>query len=192
VSFVHHHEAEGGSSRPSTPRSGIATAFAAIIRFWALVGGAIVFALVAMTAASAILNLAFNKPIPGDYELVKHFIAIAIFTFLPYCQLTGANVTVDIFTEGMSERAKSAMLVFSSLLAIFFSIVLLRQMSLGFHDYLRFPETTATLHLPLWTAFPPILISLALLLVAAILSAMDGLRGMRRGIEPQHPLPVNE
>jgi TRAP-type C4-dicarboxylate transport system permease small subunit len=137
-----------------------------------------------MTAASAISNLLFHKPIPGDYELVKHFIAVAIFTFLPYCQLTGANVTVDIFTEGMSERAKSAMVVFSSLLAVILSLVLLRQMSLGFADYVRFPEETATLHVPLWTAFPPMLFSLLLLLTAALITGVEALQGIRRGTAP--------
>ncbi len=77
-----------------------------------------------LTAASAISNLLVDRPFPGDYELTKHFIAVAIFAFLPYCQLTGANVTVDIFTEGMSERAKAAMVAFSSLFAIAFALLL--------------------------------------------------------------------
>jgi len=152
-----------------------------VIRYWALLGGLIIAGLVLLTAASAISNLIWDKPIPGDYELTKHFIAIAIFTFLPYCQLTGANVTVDIFTEGMSARARSAMVAFASLFAIAFSLLLLRQMSLGFEDYLRYPETTATLGLPLWTAFPPILFSLVLLLAAAVITLVEGWRGFRDG-----------
>jgi len=132
-----------------------------------------------LTAASALSNIFLNRPIPGDYELVKHFVAIAIFTFLPYCQLAGANVTVDIFTEGMSDRAKAAMAVFSALFAVALSLILLRQMSLGFRDYLRYPEMTATLHLPLWTAFPPILVSLFLLLVASLITIVEGFRAMR-------------
>jgi TRAP-type C4-dicarboxylate transport system permease small subunit len=157
-----------------------------VIRTWALIGGLILVALMLMTAASAASNLIFNRPFEGDYEVMKHFIAIAIFCFLPYCQLTGANVTVDIFTENMSERAKSAMLAFSSLFAIVFAAVLLRQMSYGLVGYIRFPETTAALHIPLWTAFPPALVSLALLLVAAVITLIEGVRGMRR---PQVPPP---
>jgi len=136
-------------------------------------------ALVLVTAASALSNLLFNVPFAGEYELAKHFVGIAIFTFLPYCQLTGANVTVDIFTEGFGPRAKAAMLLLSSLLAAAFAILLFRQMSLGFGDYLRYPEETATLHIKLWTAFPPILVSLVLLLIAALLTAHDGWRTLR-------------
>lgn len=130
--------------------------------------------LAGMTAVSALSNIVLGRPIPADYELTKHFVAIAIFTFLPYCQLTGSNVTVDIFTEGMSERAKAAMVAFSSLFAIAFALLLLRQMWLGFLSYLQYPEVTPVLHLPLWTAFPPILVSLALLLMASLITAYEG------------------
>jgi TRAP-type C4-dicarboxylate transport system permease small subunit len=158
----------------------------ATIRYWALAGGLMLAVLVVITAFSATSNVFFGKPFTGEYELAKHFVAIAIFTFLPYCQLTGANVTVDIFTEGMGHRAKSAMLAFSSLFALAFALLLLWRMSLGFGDYLRYPEMTPTLHVPLWTAFPPILLSLVLLVAASLITARDGWRGMRGKIaEPQ-------
>jgi len=194
VSFVHHADDESGpSGARSFKRRGLNALLAAIIKYWALAGGAVIVALVLLTAASALSNIAVNRPIPGDYELVKHFIAVAIFAFLPYCQLTGANVTVDLFTEQMSDRAKSAMLAFSSLLAIILALVLLRQMSYGFADYLHYPETTATLRLPLWTAFPPILVSLALLLVAGMMTGFEGIRGMLgRAPAPPHPPTVME
>ncbi len=163
-----------------------------VIRWWALLGGFILVALTVMTAASTFSNLLFNKPFPGDYELMKHFVAIAIFCFLPYCQLTGANVTVDIFTEGMSERAKAAMLSFSSLFAVIFAVVLFRQMYLGFLDYMRYPETTALLHIPLWTAFPPALISLFLLFVAGVTTLIEGVHDVAWGQPPPRQAPPVE
>ncbi len=179
MSFA-YQEDKGGAlrSRPSVQwQPGWLRLSAAVIRGWALIGGLILAALMLMTAASAASNLVFNKPFQGDYELMKHFVAVAVFCFLPYCQLTGANVTVDIFTENVSERAKSAMLAFSSLFAIVFAAVMLRQMSLGWASYMEYPETTASLHIPLWTAFPPALFSLALLLIAAVITLVQGVRG---------------
>jgi TRAP-type C4-dicarboxylate transport system permease small subunit len=181
MSFA-YQEDEGGvrGPHPSFDRQpGWLRLLKAVIRVWALVGGFILAALTLMTAASAVSNLLFGRPITGDYEMMKHFVAIAIFCFLPYCQLTGANVTVDIFTERASERAKAAMLAFASLFAIVFALVMLRQMSLGLQGYLEYPETTATLHIPLWTAFPPALVSLFLLLVAALITFVEGIRGFR-------------
>lgn len=183
------HPAEGGDEPP--PPAGRARwiiVLATVIRFWALLGGAITLALSLMTALSALSNIVFARPFSPDHELVKHFIAIAIFMFLPYCQLTGSNVTVDIFTEGMSERGKSAMVAFSSLFALAFSLLMLRQMYLGFFSYLRFPEVTPVLRLPLWTAFPPILASLALLAAAALITLLDGWQGFRSGRRSAQPL----
>lgn len=183
------HPAEGGDEPP--PPAGRARwiiVLATVIRFWALLGGSITLALSLMTALSALSNIVFARPFSPDHELVKHFIAIAIFMFLPYCQLTGSNVTVDIFTEGMSERGKSAMVAFSSLFALAFSLLMLRQMYLGFFSYLRFPEVTPVLRLPLWTAFPPILASLALLAAAALITLLDGWQGFRSGRRSAQPL----
>jgi TRAP-type C4-dicarboxylate transport system permease small subunit len=180
MSFAYTEDRGGVSGpRPAQWRPGWLRVTAAVIRFWALIGGLILTGVMLMTAASALSNLFFNKPFEGDYEVTQHFIAIAVFCFLPYCQLTGANVTVDIFTENVSERAKAAMVAFSSLFAIAFSIIMLRQMSYGFASYMQYPETTATLRIPLWTAFPPALFSLALLLIAAVITLIQGWRGMR-------------
>jgi TRAP-type C4-dicarboxylate transport system permease small subunit len=188
VSFVHRAEAGAGERWPASPggESRPIQVLRTVIKWCALAGGAVLVLLVLITAFSATSNVFLGKPFTGEYELAKHFVAIAIFTFLPYCQLTGANVTVDIFTEGMSERAKSAMLAFSSLFALAFALLLLWRMSLGFRDYVRYPEMTPTLHLPLWTAFPPILVSLALLAAASLITLYEGWRGMRGLAAPPH------
>lgn len=159
-------EEDGGGVSPFM-QGRLARAVRTAVRWWALVGGILTLALALMTAASAVSNIFTGQPFAADYELVKHVIAVAIFMFLPYCQITGSNVTVDIFTESMSEWKKNAMAAFSSLFAIAFSLLLLVQMYGGFKSYIRFQEVTPVLKLPLWTAFPPILLSLALLLLAA-------------------------
>jgi TRAP-type C4-dicarboxylate transport system permease small subunit len=182
----------GGIARdPNRPALGgalgqIERAARALIRMWAVLGGVIILVLVVITSLSALSNLAFDRPYIGEYEIAKHFVGIAIFTFLPYCQLTAANVTVDIFTDSMGLRAKTWMKFFSGVMALTFSLVLIRQMSIGFGDYIRYPEETATLHIPLWTAFPPILVSLTLWAVASIITIAEcrvALRGNRGGAQ---------
>lgn len=152
----------------------------AAIRAWALFGGLVLLGLVVMTAASALSNLFFNRPFPGDYELVKHGVAIAAFAFLPYAQLTYANVTVDLFTERAGPRAKSAAAFLASLIAILVAAVLLRQMWLGMLDYMAYREAMMSLPIPLWTAFPPALISLALVMLAGTITAAEAFGAMRQ------------
>jgi TRAP-type C4-dicarboxylate transport system permease small subunit len=171
--------AEG--SEPSAPptRTVVGALVVKVVRWWALAGGILTLGLALMTAASAVSNVTTGRPFAADHELVKHVIAIAIFMFLPYCQITSSNVTVDVFTEAMGERGKQAMAALSSLFAIAFSLLLLVQMSSGFHSYVRYPEVTPVLRMPLWTAFPPILASLALLLLASLVTLAASWRAMR-------------
>lgn len=165
-------EGRGGFAR-------VAAVVSAVVTGWAVLGGLLLVALALMTAASAASNLLFAKPWAPETELTRYTIGIVVFMMLPYCQLVGANVTVDIFTEGMGPRTKAVMAAFASLFAIAFAALLLRQMSLGLEGYRRFVEVTPVLKIPLWTAFPPILASLALLLLAALLTFADGIRTMR-------------
>jgi len=170
-------------SRPSADKSGWARLIGlarSIIRYWALVGGFVLVALVVMTGTSAILNLLFNKPFPGDFEIVKHGVAIAAFAFLPYCQLSHANVTVTIFTERASERTKSLMVLLASLIAAVAAVAIFRQMWLGMLDYIQYGEAMVSVPIKLWTAFPPALVSLILLFVAALITAGEAWIGVRR------------
>jgi TRAP-type C4-dicarboxylate transport system permease small subunit len=151
-----------------------------VIRTWALLGGLVLIALVVFTAAGAISNLLYNKPFTAEYDLAKYGVAIAAFAFLPYCQITYSNVTVDIFTERASKRAKAAMVVLSSVIAAAFAVLLFHQMWLGMFDFIEYREVMISIQIPLWTAFPPALVSLALLFVAAFMTASEGIRDMRR------------
>lgn len=156
---------------------GLARAF---IRLWAIAGGLLVIAIVLMTASSVVSGFVFGKPFPGDFELVELGIAIAAFAFLPYCQLTGSNVTVDIFTAWASQRLIEGFRLVSGILAAGFSALLLVQMSDGMQYYREYGETTYILELPIWWAFPPILFSLGLLFVASMITILEAWNGVRR------------
>ena len=152
------------------------------IRYWALAGGLVVVALVVMAGASAGSNLLFNRPFLGDFELTKHGVAIAAFAFLPYTQLTYGNVTVDIFTERAGPRARAAMTLLASIIAACVALLLARQMWFGMIDYMVYREVMQSLRLPLWTAFPPALVSLGLLFVASLITAGEAIHGLRTGV----------
>ncbi|MGH6902063.1 MAG: TRAP transporter small permease subunit, partial [Geminicoccaceae bacterium] len=72
----------------------------------ALIGGAILFALTLLTVVSVAGRAVFSAPIPGDFELVEVGMAVAIFAFLPYCQIVRGNVIVDLFTAKASPRTR--------------------------------------------------------------------------------------
>ncbi len=153
-----------------------------LIEGWALLGGLVLLGLALMTSVSAIGTF-FGAPVPGDFELTEVGIAIAVFAFLPYCQLVGANVTADIFTQALSPRIVGLLEALWALLAFGFGLLLLWRTSAGLLDYRHYEETTAILNFPIWIAFVPAVASLALLVAAAWMSFIAALRRRARRVE---------
>jgi TRAP-type C4-dicarboxylate transport system permease small subunit len=150
-----------------------------IIEAWALAGGLLLLAVVLVNVASLAGNIAINQPVPGDFEVVEVGVAVSVFMFLPYCQLTGANVTADIFTAWAGPRLLAMLAFIASVVALIVAVLLLWRMSNGLIDYRQYREVTTIYQFPIWYAFIPILISLALLVVACVITLLHAMRGVR-------------
>ena len=157
-----------------------------IIEGWALLGGALLVIIALMNTWSIISLAVLGFPVPGDFELVQMGVAVVAFSFLPYCQLKGANVTADIFSAGASRITVAVFTLLAALVAASFSVLLLWRMSDGMVSYLRYREVTIILNIPQWIAFPPILASLALLVLAAGVTLHEAIMEMRPG-KPASP-----
>jgi TRAP-type C4-dicarboxylate transport system permease small subunit len=151
------------------------------VEWWALTGGIVLLGVAVMTAWSAASSWVFGKPLPGDFELTEIFVAVAIFAFLPYCQLADANVTADLFTSGAGPRAIAGFTLFASVLALAIAVLLTWRTWAGLLDYRRYVETTAILKIPIWTAYVPALASLGLLVLACLISLLSSWRALLRG-----------
>lgn len=153
-------------------RGGAARLLGRAITLWALLGGVVLLLVVAMNVAS-VLGMIVWKPFPGDFEMTQVGVAVAVFAFLPYCQLTDANVTADIFTARASPRTLALLRGLASLIAMGFAAILLWRMYAGMLDQKAYDYTTAIVQFPIWLAFLPILVSLALLVAASALTLVQ-------------------
>jgi TRAP-type C4-dicarboxylate transport system permease small subunit len=167
---------DAGATDAATRPAGVV---ARAIEIWALLGGFLLLGIVLMVAWSATRGFIFNRPLQGDVEMTEMWVAVAAFMFLPYCQLTGANVTADIFTARAGPRTVALLELVSALVALAFSLLLLWRMYYGFLDYREYVETTTILHVPIWVAYIPALISLALLALASLFSVRNTLRAWK-------------
>lgn len=160
--------------QPPGARQGVAARarglLAGGIRAWAYLGGALLLLITGLEAANAVGKLLTGSAHAAEHELVKYMVGIAIFSFLPWCQLQDGHIAVDLFTERISARAKHLLAACGAGVGGAIALLLLRQMSFGLQSYLEYREVTAVLHLPIWTAFPFVLISLALWALACGLS----------------------
>ncbi|WP_284154776.1 TRAP transporter small permease [Algicella marina] len=155
-----------------TSRSGISGAAASLITLWAVLGGALLLVVVIMNVLS-VIGAAVWVPLPGDFEMTEIGVAVAVFMFLPYCELTGSNVTADIFTARAGPRTIAFFKLLGSIVAVIFSLLLLWRNYANMQSQKEYEYTTAILQFPTWVAFIPILVSLALLAVAACLTLLE-------------------
>jgi TRAP-type C4-dicarboxylate transport system permease small subunit len=161
-------------------RAGLARSARFAIQAWALAGGVLLCAVVLMNVYSVLSAALVGRPFPGDFEMTEVGIAVAVFAFLPYCQLTDANVTADIFTSGASARMVATLKVAASIVALCFSAILVWRMSAGMLDQKAYGYTTTILQFPHWIAFIPILFSLVLLAIASLMTASAAYDDTRR------------
>lgn len=151
------------------------------IEWWALMGGAVLLGVALLTAWSTASGFFFGKPLPGDFELTQILVAVAVFSFLPYCQLTDANVTADLFTAGAGPRTVAALRLLAALLALGISVLLTWRTWAGMLDFRQFVETTTILKIPVWTAYVPAVFSLVLLVLACAVVMVKNARALMRG-----------
>ena len=80
-----------------------------ISRWFAYFGGSVLIAIALITVVSVIGRALTGfglAPIKGDFELVEIGSAVAVFSFLPWCQLNRGHVTVDILVRHFSSRVQ--------------------------------------------------------------------------------------
>jgi TRAP-type C4-dicarboxylate transport system permease small subunit len=147
---------------------------------WAVIGGLVLLAVVMTNVVSVVGAAVFNAAVPGDFELTEMGVAIAVFAFLPYCQIAGLNVTADIFTSRASPFWLSLFSLLGALVALAFGALLLWRMYYGMLDQRTYDSTTAILQIPMWWGYGACLLSLALLVLAGFASLIESARSMFR------------
>jgi TRAP-type C4-dicarboxylate transport system permease small subunit len=159
--------AEGSSSgvRPTDP---VGRVLFDVSRALAVFGGLVLFAMAWLTAVSVTGRAAMSAPILGDFELVSIGTGVAIFAFLPYCQITRSNVIVDFFMVAAPTRVKTVCDAIGGLFYLVIGALLTWRLILGGLDMYRYSERTMTINFPRWTTFPvSVLLMMFLVVVVA-------------------------
>jgi TRAP-type C4-dicarboxylate transport system permease small subunit len=137
----------------------------------ALAGGGVLLLVVAVTVASVLGRWIQSAPVPGDIELVQLGTAAALALFLPWCQLHGSHLIVDIFTARTTTLAQRRLDRAAQLLAAGVLGLLAIRAAAGIADLRAAGETSMVLGFPLWLAYAAMVPSLALAALIALLGA---------------------
>ncbi|WP_289042226.1 TRAP transporter small permease [uncultured Aliiroseovarius sp.] len=163
---------------------------------WTAYGGGLILMGIALTTVLSIAGRALTGaglgPIRGDYEIVEMGCAVAVFGFLPWCQLRRGHVTVDIFISTLPDRVQAVLGLIGDLLLTCAAFVILWRLWLGFgekfpfgsdamRDWLGmgakpfFAESTYELEIPLWIPFGLCVIGAALFFVVTLFTVWRSL-----------------
>jgi TRAP-type C4-dicarboxylate transport system permease small subunit len=145
--------------------------------WFALGGGLVAFGLALLTAVSIASRAAWSKPIQGDVELMQMGIALAISLSLPWCQLHGANIIVDFFTQRLPPRRSLVLDAFGAVLLALMCGLLAWRTSAGALAGMDGGETTMILGLPMWWAYAMLAPGLALTALIALWQAGQQVMG---------------
>lgn len=162
----------------------------ALARGSALLGGALLCALIVLVVAS-VVGRALNTlghaqwfetlvpglatallatgvgPIDGDFEMLEAGIAVVIFAALPLCQYVGGHARVDLVTQRLPATLERWLIAFWELVLAVAIVLIGLQLFRGLQGKLSNGETTFILQFPVWWGYAA---SFAACTVAMVLS----------------------
>lgn len=145
-------DAEATRSAPAGGQDPVGRWLHRISEALAVLGGAVALAVGVMITASVLRRWLFDQPVPGDFEMAQMLTAVAIFAFLPLCQIRRSNIIVDFFTARAPPRLRSAFDLIACLLFTLFAALVCEGMARGAADAYRSNTTTMVLAIPTYFA----------------------------------------
>ncbi len=152
-----------------------------IAKWLAIFGGVILFAMALLTTISVTGRAALSAPISGDFELVAIGTGLAVFAFLPWCQLERGNVLVDFFMVKTPVRARVFADIVGGLVYLLIAILLTWRLTFGAIDMYQYSEVTMTINFPRWTTFPPSVALLGFLVIVIAYTIARSIAEWRAG-----------
>lgn len=143
-----------------------------------LLGGAALLG-VMLTMMITVVGNAFGAPLLGDSEIVELLGGIAVFAFLPYCHLRGANVFVDFFTKPLPERAKAWLDAAMNVLFAAVAVLLTWRLIEGGIGVYERDKRSMFLQLPDWWAYAIGAVAMLLWIAVCVLVAWEGMQRAR-------------
>ena len=142
----------------------------------ALAGGVLLLGMAVLVTASVLRRWLTSQGVPGDFELLQTGLAVAVFAFMPLCQLRGGNLFVDTFTGRLPLAVRLRLDAMWALTYAGVATQVAVMMTVGAFETLRSGTRSMVLGLPQgW----PIAVSAALaawLAFVVLLAALDTFR----------------
>lgn len=145
----------------------------------ALLGGALLLLAATVTCVSVLRGL-FGRPILGDTEIVELCLGVAVALFLPWTEMRGAHVMVDVFTAALPARGIAWLDAAMRAAAALVATVLTVKIADGAYAQWDRERTSMFLELPYWWGYAGAAAGLALWTITAAFVAAERFAEARR------------
>ena len=151
--------------------------FKTLANLCSVLGGALMTALTLITVVSLLGRNLIGATLAGDFELTGLVTGAAISMFMPLCQLRRANIIVDFFTSGMSERTNARLDRLAALVMTTLFILVAWRTGLGGINSFQSATETQILGVPEWPVYALMVPSFVLAALIAMSQAIAGTPG---------------
>ena len=125
-------------------------------------GGLVLIGMAVLTVVSVIGRAFFNSPILGDVELVQLGTAVCVALFLPYTQMRGGNIIVDVFTQNVSPSAQRRLDGLGTFFYMLVMVLIAWRVYAGGEQALEYQDSSMLLGFPIWVSYLAMVPGLAL------------------------------
>ena len=144
-----------------------------VSKTFALAGGAVFLALVAMSIVSIVGRKLYSMPVPGDIEMMQMGTAVASAALLGYCEMRGSHLRVDFFTAWMSPQGRARLDGVAHLLLAFVAALVAWRTTVGAMSNFESGEISMMLSWPVWLAIALIVPGLLIFALAGLYNAFQ-------------------
>ena len=154
-------------------------ALARLATLFALLGGALLLVAVGVTTAS-VARGAFGRPILGDSEIVELALGVAIVFCMPLCEMKGAHVLVDFFTQKLPRRGIAGLDAVMRAVVALVVAVLAWRLAIGGYNMWDRERESMFLQLPFWWGYAAASIGMLVWSLCATFVAIESMVGKRQ------------
>jgi TRAP-type C4-dicarboxylate transport system permease small subunit len=146
----------------------------------ALAAGALLLLAVGVTSFSVLRGALVSQPLLGDSEIVEMALGVAIALCLPLCEMKGAHVMVDFFTQRLPPRAVAGLDALMRALAAAVVAVLAWRLAIGGFNMWDRERETMFLLIPYWCGYAGAAVGMTLWTICAAFVAAESAAKVRR------------
>jgi len=160
--------------------------------FLNLLGGIVIFLLVFLATANVLGRWLFDMPVDGYVDWVEQSMAFMAFLGIAYTKRLGGHIRMDMLVSRLHGTRLWLLELFSSLLMLFITLVLIYGSSLHFWRAYSIGDSSLDIDLPTWPAKIVVPFALSVLAIRIMLQIWGYVRAVIEGSSEPIAVPLIE